>query len=1002
MATVLRIVECTRQTSSDTVPAMSKWVPVVFLCGLAIACSRPGAPKTPRPASATAIDYATAGAIEPVPGDADDRPFYPGDYDPTIATPASLLGHPIGSEPAPGADVVACFRRWAEESPRVDIATYATSYEGRELVRVVISSEKNLKRIEQIKRNIGRLADPRGLASAEADAIIADTPAIAWMGYSIHGGETSGSDAAVALGYHLIASTEPAVAELLERVVVVVDPVLNPDGRARALGTIREMRSLRPSENYASRHRWRWPGGRGNHYLFDLNRDWIIGAHPETRGRWQVIRDFNPQLMVDAHEMGATDTYLFSPENRPYNPNMPERHAKWLHAFGQDLARAFDARGWAYYTREWSETWYPGYTTTWGQLIGAIGILYEQSQTSGLPLRRPSGKRVTYRESVRGHAVSSWVTLQTLGANREAVLRDYLADMREASDSLRHRRAFAVAVGRNPDRERALLEILLRSGVEVYRSAGELSARKSVSSLGERRPRVKLPAGTLVIPEAQPRGALVRAMLEFDPRFSADELRAERFEIERRHRSRIYDVTAWNLGQTFDVDCYWIDAPGSGLAPVTALPSAGAGSAAEEATPAYAWGVDGRDDGSVAFAARALELGLEVQVADKPFERDGAQLSRGSVVVLRAENPDDVAELVASAAGFAGVRAIPLSTGRARDDGPDLGGHHFHRLVLPRIGILADAPMSASGFGHLWYHLDQRLKIPITILDLQSLGMHDLRRYNVNIAGNSWGGIAGNAAVYAERLKAWLQQGGTLIALGDSAASLASAKLGLSAVRLRRDSLEALALYQAAATRSVAAREIEIDEKAIWDGKPVKPEGERKGDKSGAATGAVAGGGVAAAEKAKPAGETAGEEPEEPKPPTPAEYQDEWERRFAPRGTILLGLVDDQHWLTAGVGADRMPVMFTGDAAYLATDPVRVPVRLAAAEKLRLSGLLWPEARARLADTAYVTVERVGAGQVILFASDPVFRASTRGTARLLSNAVVYGPALGASQPTRW
>ncbi len=983
---------------------MTKWSPLLIVCGLAIACGRPVAPATPHPTPAT-VDYAAAAAIEPVPGDADDRPFYPGEHDPAIATPASLLGHPIGAEPAPGADIVACFRRWAEQSPRADIATYATTYEGRELVRVVISSAENMQRIDEIKRNIAQLADPRGLAPARADAIIADTPAIAWVGFSIHGDETSGSDAALALGYHLIAGTDPAVTELLDRVVVIIDPVLNPDGRGRALETVLETRSVRPSENYASRHRWRWPFGRGNHYLFDLNRDWIVGAHPETRGRWQVVREFNPQLMVDAHEMGGTDTYLFSPESRPLNPNIPADHARWVVAFGQQLARAFDARGWAYYTREWAESWFPGYTTSWCHLMGAIGILYEQSGTQGLPLRRPSGKRVTYRESVRGHAVSSWVTLQTLAANREPVLRDYLADKREACDTARHRRAFALAVGRHPDRERTLLEILLRSGVEVYRTEGELAVEKSVSSLGEQRASAELPAGSLVVPEAQPTGPLIRALLEFDPHYTADDLREERFELERKNRSKIYDVTAWNLGQTFDLDCSWIDAPRSGLVQVTALPPEETGVAAGS-TPAYAWLVDGRDDGSVAFAARARELELEVQVSDEPFERDGRKLARGSVLVLRVENPDNVADLVAAAAKFAGVRAIPMTTGRASDDGPDLGGHHFHRLVLPRIGILAGAPLSASGFGDLWYQLDQRLKVPVTFLDVQSLEMNDLRRYNVIVTTDAWGPIDPVLAANAERLKAWLHQGGTLIAIGASARAVANAKLGLSAVRLRRDSLDTLALYQASAERHLAGRKIEIDEKAVWDGPPEQSKTGSKESKPGAAKGeAAAGAAAVAAQMMMTAGafEAGGAgKPDQPKPPTPAQQQDEWERRFAPHGAILLGLVDDQHWLTAGVGADRMPVQFGGDAAYLATDPVRVPVRLAAGPKLRLSGLLWPEARARLADTAYATVEKVGAGQVILFASDPLFRAATPGTARLLSNAVIYGPSLGASQPDRW
>ena len=950
------------------------------LCTLLVAC-KPGVPPT-EPSEPIDVDYAAAPLLEPVAGEADDRPFYVGAYDPAIATPKSILGELIGAHPAPPEKIILAFRTWSEQSKRASISTYATTYEGRELVRIIVSSETNMARIEEIKAAIAKLADPRGLSASEQSRIIKETPAVAWMGYSIHGNEMSGADASLAFGYHIIAGTNPDVADLLDKVVIIIDPVLNPDGRTRAITTIRESASFRPNENYASMHRWKWPGGRGNHYLFDLNRDWLTGTHPETRGRWKVIGEWNPQLIIDAHEMGATDTFLFSPKNAPYNPNLPKHHHKWYRAFSNDLGQAFDRRGWAYYTREWADGWFPGYTTTWGQLLGGLTFLYEQSSTRGLPLRRPSGKRVTYRESVRGHAISSLVNVQTLAANREAMLKDYVAHKLDSSSTTKHRRAFAFAPGKNPDRERAILEIALRNGLDVFELRSETKVRNAVSRFGGPATDRKLPAKTIVIPEAQPLRALVRALFEFDPRFIEKDLADEREEIERNGSSKIYDVTAWNLGHAFDLNAYWIDNPTAARMQITKLRPLVTGIVDEGRVP-YGWVVGGHKDASVAFAARALELGLQVHVADKPFERASRKFVRGSVLIRVSENPKNAAELITAAATFTGVSVVPVATGRSAGDGPDLGGGHFRRLVLPRIAIAGSLPISASKFGHLWYHLDRELKVPATMLGLGSIKSTDLRRYNVLILPDAWGSMAAELKASAPVLSAWIKNGGTLIAMGAAAEAVADAKLPMSKVRRRRDSLEMLGLYDAATKRNIDSRTVTIDEREVWQGKSADAESKTS---SNIEMPTVAGG-------PKPTGKE--------KKPTPAEQRDAWERRFAPQGAMLNALVDTESWLTFGTG-DRMPVLFAGSTAFLATSPVRVAVRLGPADGLRLSGLLWPEARRRLAHTAYSTIERSGAGQVILFAGDPVFRGATRGAARLLSNAVVYGPGVGTSQPDVW
>ena len=904
-----------------------------------------------------------------------DVAFFPGaEYDGAITPPAAILGHPLGARPASHANVLRCWRAWAEESPRVALETYALTYEGRECVVGTITSPANHERMDDILASIGRLADRRGVSDADANAIAASSPAVAWLGYSIHGDEMSGVDGGLAVAHHLIAGAGDDVTRMLDELVVVIDPMLNPDGRERFLGMLEQSAGAVANLDVDSMHRGRWPWGRGNHYLFDMNRDWMPGIMPETRGRWRMALKYRPQLFVDAHEMGSLDTYLFYPQAKPFNPHLPPELDRWQKVFGDDQAAAFDAHGWSYYTREWADAWGPFYSDAWGSLNGAVGVLYEQAGFAGQPVRRASGEVVTYREAAHHQAVSSLANLETLRANRAEVLKSYAAGRAAA---LENERAFVLVPSGRPDRERWLVDALLQQGVEVWRRESGFTAANTADTLGRRAAERELPAGAMVVPAGQPQGNLVRAYLELDVRMDDEALLEERRELEREGRSKVYDVTSWNLARALGVDALWCDAAGvlDGAERVGQLEPLRSGAAGPRDVPVYGWIVDGRDDASLRFAVEAMERGLAVHVSDRDFESAGRPFSRGSLLVRRHENGAEAGSRVAAAAEAAGVRALGTPSGRAPGEGPDLGGGHFHLLARPRVALVSNSPVATDRFGHLWHHLDRELGVPTTLVDAQSFGSYDLRRYNVLILPP---GRLGDALERrAEDLRTWVRSGGTLIAMASSAAAVADEDRGLSSVRLRRDVLEDLDEWLFAARREQAAFEIAIDGGSVWEGPAdeATPEEEGGGD-----------------ETEKEDGN--GGDPD-------LERQDRWMRRFSPRGVSVLGLVDDDHWITAG-GEREMPVDFAGSQVFFAREPVRTAVRLAAQDRLRLGGLLWPEARERMAESSYLTVERSGRGQVILFASQPAFRGYSRATARLLGNAVVIGPGVGASQPLGW
>ena len=906
--------------------------------------------------------------------------LFPGStHDPEIPAPEAALGQPVGSRVATHAEVTGYLRDLAGRSPRVHVERYGWTYEGRELIWAAIGSPAYIAHLDEVRANQARLHDPRGVEPAELDGILASTPAVAWMAYSIHGDEPSGSDAAMALAWHLAASADPEVVELLERVVVVIDPMMNPDGRERVLSMYRQSAGYTPALHHRSLHRGRWPGGRGNHYLFDMNRDWLPGVCPETRARWHAIRGFCPQLFVDAHEMGPLDTYLFPPSREPQNPHLPTRTSRWPAVFGADQAAAFDRFGWSYYTREWLESWYPGYSDAWNTYHGAVGILYEQAGLSGTALRRRSGEIITYRESVHHHLVSSLANLRTLAENAEEIRRDYLAQARRnlAEDAPGNQRMFVLVPGRHPSREARFVRTLAGQGIELFRSEEGFEASRATSTLGQELESRSFPAGSIWISPRQPASALLKAYLEFDPRFERGVLEEERGELETRHRSRMYDVTAWSLAHAFDLDAWWCDHAGLPGAPLSELPLPDGG--IEPGPSAYGWAVDGHDDAALAFAVRAMEAGLRLHLADEAFQCAGRDFARGSLVVRRHANREGAEEAVAEAARAAGVRAMGLATARSSGEGPDLGGAHFRLLERPRVALVSNSPIRSDRFGHLWHQLDVELSLPFALLDAQALGRFDLRRFNVIVLPPAGGSLRRILEPVAEDLEAWVRSGGTLIAMESSAAALAERELGLSSVRLRRDQLEELETWRYAAWRERIAGQAEIDEERVWgDPTALRGESEEAGEEGpGPATILDA-----------------------PAPPDPASH-DRWLRLFAPQGALLRGLVDTRHWITAGTDAE-LPLDFSGDWAFLSKRPVETPIRLASAGQLRLGGLLWPEAVERLAGTSWLTVERRGHGQVILFACQPGFRGLFRGTARLFANAVVLGPGAGAEAAMDW
>lgn len=966
-------------------------------------------PGSPRPAP-----------VSPVESLAYDAPFFPGaDHDPEIPSPESILGFPVGQRAAESDAIERCFRAWADASPRMRIFNYATSHEGRTLFYAVVTSPENMERLEEIKSGLDRLADPRQTSRREADDLLGELPAVAWMAYSIHGDETSGADAATALAHHLVADRTRSTHDLLDATVVIIDPNMNPDGRDRFLRQIQQHAGVAPSlDDQSLPHAGRWPWGRTNHYLFDLNRDWILGVHPETRGRLGAVDEWNPVLFVDCHEMGSQDTYLFSPSREPVNAFLPEGRLEWWDTFAADMAAAFDRFGWPYYSGEWNEEWYPGYSSSWAGFRGAVGILYEQAGIALDAVRRPEGTLMTYRESVHHQVVASAANLRTLHENKDDLMRGFVEERRRAAsdDGPFAGHHFLIAATENRARMRAFLDLMTLQGFEVGQLESETTFEGVVDQLGRTREQVTLPAGSLVISNQQPEGHLIAAMLTFDPHMTEAFLQRERREVLRTGGSLLYDVTAWSTTLLHDLEAYELTATELPASPKpAAAPETEAG--ITDRDPLVGWVIDAPDDNSVAAAAHLMERGVEVRLADRAFTFDGSDFARGSVVIARNDNrrfDGDLADVVDAVAKDFNLRAVGVSTGQSPGvDVPDIGGEHFLLLKQPRIAILSGMPFSPYSFGAAWWTIDHRLGLRASYIDAQSANRADLRRYNTIVLPDLYGDAP---ADLIERLDDWTESGGTLIAIGDAAAALTAGEEDgerFSAVRPFEDVLTDLSDYKLAALREWHARHTDVVPEWVWSHRigvnlnwPLRDHEESD----------------ATDEQKK--------------------QRDDWRKLFMPQGAILAARTDDRHWLTSGL-RDHTPVVFSGRNVLMSKPPIETAMRLGvivdgptrmedrrnrnngssprdpfnpnehfktesagwslipegADLHLRMSGLLWPEAAWRLANTAWLTREAKGDGQIILFASEPNFRGATRGSGRAFMNAAVYGAGAGARHP---
>ena len=673
-------------------------------------------------------------------------------YDPSVPTPQDVLGYTVGERHTRPEEVVRYLEAVAAASPRVTVATHGQTVEGRPLVHAVVTSPANHGRLAEVQAANLRLSES---PEAVPDAALAAMPVVVYQGYSVHGNEASGTEAALVWLYHLAAAQGADAERQLDQAVVLIDPMLNPDGRDRFVDWVNGWRGAATVADPEGReHREPWPAGRTNHYLFDLNRDWLPTELQESRARMAWWHTWRPQVSTDHHEMGPEATFFFQPGiPSRNNPNTPAETFELTGAIAAYHAAELDRIGQLYYSEESFDDFYYGKGSTYPDVNGGVGILFEQASSRALARDTDENGRLDYAVTVRNQLATSVSTLRAAVALRERLLRharDFYAERAG-------RGAWLIALDERRTRGQAMAQALARSRVRVHELAEDVRADGRTFRAGQ----------AYVVPLDQPQGRLVQAAMERTLSYTD---------------SLFYDVSAWTFPLAYGAVAVETDRQPA-VGPPVELAFDGGRLVGGRASVAYL--VPWTRYFAPRTLRRLLDAGVRVRLATSPFEAaaGGARQSfeRGTLVVPvhgTGAPADTVHAVVARAVAQDHVEAFALGSGLT-PAGADLGSRSWPVLEAPRVALLAGEGTDANGVGEVWHLLSERFGEPVSLLDPAALPDLDAYRTLV-LAHGSYGSLDSAATA---RVQSWVRGGGVLIGIEGGARW--AARAGLLAAPLR-------------------------------------------------------------------------------------------------------------------------------------------------------------------------------------------------------------------------
>ncbi|MBE9602951.1 M14 metallopeptidase family protein [Pedobacter sp. MC2016-24] len=662
-------------------------------------------------------------------------------------SPDEFLGYPLGSKFTSHQQVVDYFKYLGRVSKNLKIISYGKSYEGRELLVAVVSSKENIDNLETIKKNNLELA-----SGQKALLKPVKQPVVLWLSYNVHGNEASPTETALKMAYVLAEGRAADAQWALKNTVVIIDPCLNPDGRERYVNYFKSVMGYRPDPNPMSReHIEPWPGGRTNHYYFDLNRDWAWQTQIETQQRLTLYQEWLPEVHLDFHEQNYNEPYYFAPAAEPIHQDITVWQREFQLIAGKSNAKLFDQKGWKYFTKEQFDLLYPSYGDTYPLYNGAIGMTYEQGGiAAGLSIVTLDGDTLTLKDRIDHHFAAGINTLTTVSKSADKLLSEFKLYFEHGFAENTSGFNTYVVKGDNLGKLKRLRDLLRKNHIEfAYGGSKTLTGYNYETGKTES---FKLDRNDLIVPGQQSRAVLVNVL--FEPQTAVKD-------------SNTYDITAWALPYAYGLKAYAVKevVKGGFPAPVESVPL--------DLTAPYAWILPWNSLTDVQMLIALQNAGIKVRMGEESFTIQNKSFLPGSLLIYRAENEKVLKGLSAKIQAIEkqfNQRFYQASSGLV-DKGKDLGSAVYSTLITPKIAVVSGTEISSQSLGEIWHFFEQDLNYPLSMIGSQDIGNLDINRINTLILPDGF---------YPEdingKLEDWIKLGGKLILFEDAISSVMGKK----------------------------------------------------------------------------------------------------------------------------------------------------------------------------------------------------------------------------------
>ena len=659
----------------------------------------------------------------------------------TLKSPSEFLGYEIGSRFTRHHNVVDYFKYVSTTSANVKLEKYGETNEFRPLYVTYISSEQNINNLDEIRKaNLSQT----GIIDGNQE----NKKAIVWLSYNVHGNEASSTEASMLTLYELVTTKK----EWLENTIVIIDPCLNPDGRDRYVNWYNQVKNSPFNiDQEAKEHNEPWPGGRPNHYLFDLNRDWAWATQVESQQRIKIYNKWMPHVHVDFHEQGINSPYYFAPAAEPFHEIISDWQRNFQTQIGKNHAKYFDKEGWLYFTRESFDLLYPSYGDTYPTFMGSIGMTYEQAGhgRAGLGIQTDEGEVLTLKDRALHHLTTGISTVEISSKNAEQLNTEF----KEFFNNKNLEYKSFVVKNDNQDKINRL-KVLLDTH-EIKYSNPQKGTVKGYLYNSQKEGKLNVNSNDLVINTNQPKGKMVKVL--FEPKAKLVD-------------SLTYDITAWSIPYAHGL---------KGIATKTEIPSSTetyTDSLKNKVTKnAYAYISKWNSLNDASFLADLLKNNIVPRFSEKPFSIEGKSYERGTLIILRNDNKNKSFDENLVKIADKNMRQITSVSSGFVTSGSDFGSYSVKPINKQKVALLSGKGINSLSFGEVWHFFEKELKYPLTIIDSDYFNRINLSKFDVIILPDGYyNRILSKPTL--DKLNAWANSGGTLIAIGNALNSFSDKK----------------------------------------------------------------------------------------------------------------------------------------------------------------------------------------------------------------------------------